>query len=158
MPNGCRTFIGNFIHSRWIGLNIRCSNGKYKHLATKSKCKTYDNININISFDEFKKLCVENEYLISNLQKPSIDRIDNTKDYTISNIQFIELSTNIGKEKIKSKNGRCICYSCKKEKYIEEFSKTKRISTGHSTICKQCDSKRKLAAYYKKKYGSTDND
>jgi hypothetical protein len=41
---GTRTKIGTFIHNSWINMSIRA--GKYKHLQTKSKCKSYENIKI----------------------------------------------------------------------------------------------------------------
>lgn len=92
-----RTPIGKFIHTSWINMNIRC--GKYKHLQTKNKCKVYSNITIEMTRDEYKKWCIENKELILSLVRPSLDRIDSNKNYSIDNIQIIELDENIKKKK-----------------------------------------------------------
>lgn len=136
-----RTPIGRFIHSSWTNLNIRC--GKYKYLQTKIKCRTYENIIIEFTREEYKDFCILNANQILKLIKPSLDRKDKTKNYSIDNIQFIELSDNIRKDKIKSKNGKCVCFKCKIEKEIIFFAKSKERSNGHSTLCKKCDSLRK---------------
>lgn len=54
-----RTPIGKFIKSSWTNLNIRC--GKYKHLQTYDKCKSYKNINIKFTRDEYKQWCLNNK-------------------------------------------------------------------------------------------------
>ena len=92
-----RTIVGYFLKKAWTNMNIRC--GKYKHLQTKSKCKNYENIKIIFSRDEFKIWCWKQKNLIESLKKPSIDRIDSKKDYTLDNIQIIELEDNIHKKK-----------------------------------------------------------
>ena len=73
----------------------------------------------------------------------SVDRIDKTKDYSLDNIQLIPLADNIRKDKVKAKDGMCECYMCKQIKPLELFAKSKRRQNGRSTICKECDSKRK---------------
>jgi len=94
---GRRTKIGNFIHSSWTNINIRC--GKYKESQTPNKCQSYKDIKIKMTRDEYKNYCVENKDNILSLEKPSIDRIDSSKDYSLDNIQIIELKDNISKKK-----------------------------------------------------------
>lgn len=94
---GRRTKIGNFIHSSWTNINIRC--GKYKHLQNVNKCKSYEDIKIEMTRDEYKNYCIENKDNILSLKRPSIDRIDSSKNYSLDNIQIIELRDNISKKK-----------------------------------------------------------
>ena len=144
-----RSIIGKFIHSRWIAMNIRA--GKYRHIQTKNKCLTYKNINIEFSQPEFKKWCYDNKEYILSLTRPSIDRINKNLNYTLENIQIIELIENIRKDKIKAKNGRCECYRCKQTKSLDLFSKESRRINGKATICRECDNLRK------KKIGKKNN-
>lgn len=139
---GRRTFVGNFIHIKWANMQKRA--GKYKHLATECKQNNYANIKICFSREEFSKWCWEREDIIKTLQRPSIDRIDNSKDYTFDNIQIIELSENIAKEKRKGTLTEGVCYKCKELKNKDLFYKDKRRWSGFSTICKICDNLRKI--------------
>ena len=82
-------------------------------------------------------------FMANDFHGASVDRIDNTKDYTMDNIQMIQMSENRVKDRIKEKDGVCECFSCKEVKPIELFALDKRRKNGHSTICKCCDSKRK---------------
>lgn len=90
--------LNKFIKSRWNTMNIRC--GKYKHLQTKNKCKVYENIIIEFSRDQFKTWCIENKDIILSLQRPSIDRIDSSKNYNLDNIRVIELIKNVQQKRI----------------------------------------------------------
>jgi len=139
---GKRTQIGAFIHSSWTNMNIRA--GKYRHLQTVNKCKTYDDIEILFTRQEYKSFCIKNEELILNLKKPSVDRIDKNIGYELSNIQFIELEDNIVKDKTVFKNGLGICSVCKQSKLEDHFAKDGRRKLGRSSICKICDVRRKL--------------
>lgn len=136
-----RTPIGKFIHNSWTNLQIRC--GKYKHLNTKLKNKNYKNISIEFSFSEYKNYCIENKEYILSLKRPSLDRINNKNNYSINNIQIIELSENIIKDKTVFKYNKGICSKCKIEKELHLFCIDKRRISGRSSICKHCDNKRK---------------
>jgi formylmethanofuran dehydrogenase subunit E len=118
-----RSFIGAFVHSKWLAMNIRA--GKYRHIQTKEKCKNYINISITFSREEFKNWCYK------------------TKDYTLDNIQVIELADNIRKDKIKASNGYCRCYRCGETKPLEIFAKDKRRVNGKATVCRPCDNRRR---------------
>lgn len=88
--------MGKFIHSTWINLNIRA--GKYKHLQqgiTINKCKKYNNVKICFTRNEFKEWCYKNEFVIKSCQRPSINRKDSKLDYSLENIEIIELKDNI---------------------------------------------------------------
>tara|TARA_R110000868_G_scaffold51567_7_gene163210 strand:+ start:87 stop:518 length:432 start_codon:yes stop_codon:yes gene_type:complete len=136
-----RTPIGAFIHSSWINLNIRA--GKYKHLQTVNKCKTYKDVLISFTREEYKELCILNKESILNLKKPSLDRIDKNLGYDLSNVQFIELADNIRKDKTSFKNGSGKCSICKEIKLQELFTKDNRRAVGRSSICKMCHNKRR---------------
>lgn len=81
------------IKSMWTTMNIRA--GKYKHLQTKNKCKTYENIIITFSREEFKKWCYTQQEYILSLSRPSLDRINSSDNYTLTNIRIVELIENI---------------------------------------------------------------
>jgi len=144
---GKRTIVGKFVKNTWSNINIRC--GKYKHLQTKEKCKNYDKVEIEFTREEFKNWCWEQQKLIESLTRPSIDRIDKNKNYTLNNIQIIELKYNIRKDKTKFTNKTGICYNCKNILSLNLFCKDKRRINGLSTLCKVCDSKRKTLKYGK---------
>lgn len=97
MAESKRTPIGKFIHQAWTNMNLRC--GKYRHLGTAYKNKSYANIAISLTREEFKAYCWEYKDLILSLTTPSVDRIDSAKDYSIDNIQIIELKDNIKKKR-----------------------------------------------------------
>lgn len=89
--------ISKFIKTTWLSMNIRA--GKYRHLSNNKKNKAYNNINIYFSRDEFKTWCLNQELYILSLKRPSIDRIDSSKHYSLDNIQVIELALNIKKKR-----------------------------------------------------------
>lgn len=93
-----RTLIGKFIKNKWTSMNMRC--GKYRHLGNKHKNKCYENISIEFSRLEFKNWCLKREQQILLFTKPSIDRIDSTKNYTLDNIQVVELSQNVRRKRL----------------------------------------------------------
>jgi hypothetical protein len=134
-----RTLIGKFIHTSWANLNIRC--GKYRHLQTTKKCNTYTSVVIHFSRKEYKKWCLEREKQILSLSRPSLDRINPAGDYTIENIQVIELAENIRKDK-NHYNGYGVCSICKQKKKSRLFTKDRRRRSGRGAVCKSCDSKR----------------
>lgn len=103
----------------------------------------YKGISMDIPKEDFI-----NWFMANDFEGASVDRIDNTKNYTMDNIQLIPLSENIRKDRIKSKGGYCECYGCHQIKELSLFAKDKRRLNGYSTICKECDNRRK-------KYGST---
>lgn len=102
------------------------------------KNKNYADVKMLIDKDTFVDWFMEHDF-----KGASVDRIDNSKDYSLDNIQLIPIDENIRKDKIKVRHGMCECYVCKQVKPIELFAKDKRRKNGHSTICKSCDAKRK---------------
>lgn len=85
-------------------------------------------------------------FMANDFPGASVDRIDNTKDYSMENIQMIPMSENRVKDRIKDKDGMCVCWRCKEVKPIELFAKDKRRKHGHATICKSCDNARRKRA------------
>lgn len=107
------------------------------HNSNRNKNKVYQNIQMLIDKDTFVKWFMEHDF-----EGASVDRIDKNKDYSMDNIQMIPLAENIRKDRVKAKNGMCICYKCGENKPLELFAVDKRRQNGHTTICKACDSKR----------------
>lgn len=136
-----RTLIGKFIHSSWINLNIRC--GKYKHLRTVEKCRTYENIQVEFTREEYKNWCLLRKDHILNLSRPSLDRKDKNKNYSLDNIQIIELPINIRKDKTLFDETHGVCYRCSRRKEIHLFAKDKRRQNGRCNIRRLCDNKRR---------------
>jgi hypothetical protein len=52
-------------------------------------------LEVLFSRKEYKDFCFSHKEEILNLEKPSVDRIDSSKSYSLDNIRFIELSENI---------------------------------------------------------------
>lgn len=138
-----RTPVGKFVHTTWCNLNTRCANGKYAHLQTEYKCKSYLNVNIEMTREEFKKFCISQESIIVSLSRPSLDRLDNSRGYSLDNIQIIELADNIRKDKIISNGISNTCSMCGDTKDLKLFVVDNRRFHGRSTICKECDNERR---------------
>ena len=121
--------------------------GRYRHLQTEEKCLTYADVSIEFSREEYKAWCLSREQEILSLNRPSLDRKDKSKNYTIENIQVIELALNIRKDKtvFDDKSGRC--FVCTEIKSIEEFCADKRRANGKTSICLSCENKRNKARY-----------
>jgi hypothetical protein len=85
--------INKFVKQAWTNLNIRA--GKYRHLSNKNKNKCYESCIVEFSRSEFREWCVTNFTLIKSSIRPSIDRIDSNGNYSLANIQIIELVKNV---------------------------------------------------------------
>lgn len=127
---------------RTIGCRKRANN-RYNTMVARvrgynnKKNLSYANIKILVSREEFVLW-----YMPKDFAGASVDRINKEKHYSLDNMQVIPLAENIRKDKVKAKNGKCVCYACKQTKPIDEFCVEKRRANGHSTICKECERKR----------------
>lgn len=118
--------------SRWYMIRYRITH------TNQPKNRKYEGIEFNLDKEQFIEWFQKNDF-----EHASVDRIDNSKGYTMDNIQLIPLVDNIRKDHIKAKNGCCVCFRCKQEKPLEDFVKESRRFNGYSTICKKCDVERK---------------
>jgi hypothetical protein len=118
--------------------------------TNRPRNKHYQNVKMLIDKETFVSWFMANDF-----EGASVDRIDNTKDYSLDNIQMIPMSFNRVKDKNRAKDGMCKCYRCKETKPIEMFATDNRRKNGHSTICKKCDSirdaERRIARYEEEK-------
>ncbi len=98
-----RGTIQHFIKYRWKELNRRTVNGtqskrldRYENSGYKKKA-----IRLEITKAEFKEWCYSNLQIIQNLYSlgltPSIDRIDNSRNYSRDNMQILEVRANKAK-------------------------------------------------------------
>lgn len=72
---------------------------KYCYCSLKSNSKRRGKI-FTLTFEQFKRFCVQAEYVVGTGKTKnsfSIDRIDNSKGYTIENIQVLTVSENAKK-------------------------------------------------------------
>lgn len=118
--------------SRWCMIRYRTSH------TDQPKNRGYKGIEFNLDKEQFIKWFQQRDF-----ENASVDRIDKNKGYTMDNIQLIPLVENIRKDKLKAKNGFCICFRCKQTKPLKDFVRESRRISGYSTICKVCDTERK---------------
>lgn len=83
------------LYRTWINMRSRCNNPReqhFKHYGAKGikVCPEWDN------FEVFKQFALENGYTDS----LTIDRVDVTKGYDPTNVQFVPLKINAGKDKV----------------------------------------------------------
>ena len=115
--------------SRYYALVNRLSNT----YLPRNKC--YIGVELHVDKEDFIQWFSKLDFY-----KSSVDRIDKTKHYTLSNMQVIPMIINNTKDRLIAKEGKTRCYVCKETKILEEFVVDKRVlSTGRSTLCKDCD-------------------
>lgn len=117
--------------SRWYMLLHRTNNS---HLPRNRK---YADVKVLVTKEEFIEWFMPRDF-----KGASVDRVDNSGHYELSNMAVIPIGTNIRKDRTKAVDGLCECYSCKETKPLEEMTKDSRRKTGRSTLCKKCDNKR----------------
>lgn len=120
---------------------------KYRTSHTeRRKNECYKNISFELDEKEFIEWFMKNDF-----KGASVDRIDNSKGYSMDNIQLIKLEENISKNHRKAKDGMCECCRCHQIKPLSEFTKDHRTYNGYTTICKDCERKRSIEKYYRRK-------
>lgn len=113
------------INNRWAAINQRTANGKFNSSFTAQnnpQTQSYQKkgITLELTFQEFKDWMLENEekhnQIVLSGDNSSIDRLDETKGYSLDNIQMISLHENIEKRYGKK---------CEKNKLTKEETKNK---------------------------------
>lgn len=92
-----------FIKYRWKDINKRTINGSQSHRIKRKNNASYlkRGIEVRMTKTEFRAFCIQNQDVITGLYAeskiPSIDRIDPSGHYEISNIRILDVSLNRGK-------------------------------------------------------------
>jgi len=104
-PSRTRGTIEYFRLQTWSNMNKRCVNGAY-HDSSNPKNAIYirKGIKLTMSRKTFYKWCDENRdrilWYYNNGMTPSVDRIDENKNYHPDNIQVISLKENLEKARL----------------------------------------------------------
>lgn len=97
-----------YADSTWKTLNQRCANGKWANSPAVQRAPQMisyhkKQILLQITQDELKQFWKDNEKLVKEILAaggtPSIDRIDDSGHYTLSNMQILERKANIQKSR-----------------------------------------------------------
>lgn len=78
---------------------------RYAYYTLKGNAKRRNKF-FDLTFDQFKQFCEENDYLQGKgktAESKSIDRINNEIGYTITNLQILSLRDNTRKEMVRFK-------------------------------------------------------
>ena len=111
--------------------------------TNEKKNKKYCGIEVRVGKEEFIAWFMERDF-----PGCSVDRIDSSGHYELSNMQVIPLSHNIRKDKTFCRDGTSRCRSCGQTKQVSEFCIDRRLSTGITTLCKRCERVRSRAKYH----------
>lgn len=126
----------------------RRANNKYNAIlsrlntTTRDKNKAYVGVELRVTRGDFIAW-----YMPLDFEGASVDRIDKSGHYELSNMQVIPLKENIRKDKIKAHEGICECCRCHIVKPLSDFNKDKRRLSGYSTICIECERQRGREKY-----------
>lgn len=138
-----------------IGSRKRANN-KYNAILCRTrgygnrKNDKYRGVEVKVSRSEFIEW-----YMPRDFDGASVDRIDPTKGYELSNMQVIPMSLNASKDKVKASDGTCECGVCHEVKPLDQFVRERRRLNGYSTICKSCEAQRSKVKYRRIAHGST---
>lgn len=106
-----------YADATWRTLNQRCVNGKYANAPSIQKSyqmQSYHKkqILIQITQDELKQFWKDNESLVKSILAsggtPTIDRIDDNRHYTLSNMQILDRKANIHKSRGYADKPACV--------------------------------------------------
>ena len=116
---------GQVVERRKRALNRYCMIRNRMKNTERSRNRTYKNKEFALDKEEFVKWFMENDF-----KGASVDRIDNTKGYTMDNLQLLPIKDNISKDHRKAVNGSCECYVCHEVKPLEEIVDAITRNTG----------------------------
>lgn len=143
-----------------MGIKWKLENPWYNHYySAKNRCENLNNIGYKyyggkgikflMTLDDFEFLWFRDKAYL--MDKPSIDRENSNKDYTLENCQFIELDENSSKASRKT----VLQYNLQGS-FLKEWESTRKIEKmlgfSHGNISYACIGKYKQANGYIWKY------
>lgn len=127
-----------------IGGRHRALSRYYMMLSRVKNChlpknRKYEGIEVRVEKEDFIAWFQARDFVGC-----SVDRIDPSGHYELSNMQVIDSRLNAGKDRVLlNEDGTRTCSTCKTNKTVAEFVKDKRrFILGVGSICKVCDAKR----------------
>lgn len=126
----------------WSSINQRTVNGLYSgnlSVTTNPQQSSYlkNGVRLEITQDKFYRFIESNSDLIVSIynsgDKPSVDRVDNDKDYTLDNIRVVALSENIAK---RNKTGEFTNFHASKLK-AKVYNRKQYIKNQKTTNCER---------------------
>jgi len=130
-----------YADATWKTLNQRCVNGLYANspaILNSPQMISYHKkqILLQITQDELKQFWKDNEKLVKEIlaagETPSIDRIDDSGHYTLSNMQILERKANI--EKSRGVSDRLITETKEERRLINKQQYNKAVKTKEGEI------------------------
>lgn len=114
------------------------------YISARSRCAKYGcyykyGIKFFMTVDDFKFLWFRDKAYLMN--KPSVDRIDSKKDYTLDNCRYLEFYENISREhKATNSKTQRQCSSCRNIYPLEHnyFYRNRGTKSGFEFRCRKC--------------------
>lgn len=156
MPSKMSGTLQYFKSHRWSGIRSRCVNtGTDKKHVTKSYITK--GIKLLMTKEDFYSWCDLHSEEIFSMKNPSIDRIENSKGYSIENIRLLERgkNTSLGSIERWNKDVRPVIGVCIKTGSIKKYDHYRHAKSDGfhpSAICHCLSGKRKKHKGYTWRY------
>jgi hypothetical protein len=127
-------------HLTYVNIQKRCENPKSKVY------KNYGGRGIKNELTHADLKILWNRDNAGTMKRPSIDRIDNDKNYTLENCRYIELSQNIRNSRLVDGKPRTHCNQG------HEYTPENTLTSAKARWCKTCTNARRLISRKRRRY------